>query len=74
MPKHHLVLTVTRAQGTIDHPEGAKRYAAHVFYLRSGGIAWEEPGWTEPYFSDHAVHVLEERLDGFMPRVDAHHR
>ena len=39
---------------TIDHPEGGKRYAAHVFDLPDGGIAWAEAGWTEPFFSGHA--------------------
>jgi hypothetical protein len=52
---------------TIDHPEGGKRYAAHVFDLPGGGIAWAEAGWTEPLFSGHAFHVLEGRV-GSMER------
>ena len=52
---------------TIDHPEGGKRYAAHVFDLPGGGIAWAEAGWTEPFFSGHAFHVLEGRVGSMEP-------
>jgi hypothetical protein len=52
---------------TIDHPEGGKRYAAHVFDLPGGGIAWAEAGWTEPFFSGHAFHLLEGRVESMDP-------
>ena len=52
---------------TIDHPEGGKRYAAQVFDLPGGGIAWAEAGWTEPFFSGHAFQVLEGRVGSMEP-------
>ena len=50
----------TSARGTIlriDHPIGGKRYAAHVFDLPGGGIAWADSGWSTPGFAGHPFHV-----------------
>ena len=48
----------------IDHPEGGRRVAAHVFDIE-GGIAFLDSGWTDPLASSHVVHMVEAEFSEF---------
>ena len=52
---------------SIDHPHGGRRYAAHVFDLPSGGIAWAEAGWSSMNFDGHAWHMLHGEIGDPIP-------
>ncbi|MEM0953311.1 MAG: hypothetical protein AAGI24_04145 [Pseudomonadota bacterium] len=42
-------------------PDGGVRYAAHVFDLPGGGIAWADHGWTAAD-TGHPHHMLAGRV------------
>lgn len=49
----------------IDHPEGGRRIAAHVFDTPGGGIAWVDSGWTDPDNASHTVHTIDAEFAEF---------
>ena len=48
----------------IEHPEGGRRVAAHVFDIE-GGIAFLDSGWTDPLVTSHVLHLVEADFSEF---------
>jgi hypothetical protein len=49
----------------IEHPDGWRSVAPHVFDLPGGGIVFIDDGWTDPLNASHAAHVLEASFSPF---------
>jgi hypothetical protein len=49
----------------IEHPEGWRSIAPHVFDLPGGGIAFIDDGWTDPLLTSHPVHIIEDTFFEF---------
>ena len=48
----------------IDHPDGGRRVAAHVFDMPGGGVVFMDSGWTDPLGASHPGHLVAAE---FMP-------